>query len=357
MQAKSWLLAAALAVGFPLAAQAQSTGYYIGLGAGGVIQQDADLSGAGIDTSVATDPGWSGLAAFGYRYGNNFRAEVETAYRNSRVDSISGSSSPSGDITAWSTMINGLYDFKSRSPFTPYLGLGLGVARVNYDGVTPIGGSRINDSDNVLAYQGIAGVSYALGDNVDLTADYRYLRGDDPDLTTESGTSVGTEFSEQRIILGLRWSFGGPETVAEPTPTPAAAGAPAPEPAPSTQAAQSAPAATPQIPRTYLVFFDWDRSDLRSDAREILNTAAANTGKFTLTQIKTTGHADRSGPAPYNMRLSQKRAETVKAELIRLGVPEGDIVVQWKGESEPLVQTPDGVREPQNRRVEIILVE
>ncbi|HAD86247.1 MAG TPA: hypothetical protein DCG48_02695, partial [Rhodospirillaceae bacterium] len=74
-----------------------------------------------------------------------------------------------------------------------------------------------------------------------------------------------------------------------------------------------------------------------------------------VTRIETTGHADRSGTDAYNLRLSQRRAESVKAELNRLGIPSGEILTRWKGEREPLVQTPDGAREPQNRRVEIIL--
>ena len=67
------------------------------------------------------------------------------------------------------------------------------------------------------------------------------------------------------------------------------------------------------------------------------------------------GHADRSGDAAYNQRLSQRRAEAVAAELVRDGVARGNISVQAFGESRPLVPTADNVREPQNRRVEIVL--
>ena len=58
---------------------------------------------------------------------------------------------------------------------------------------------------------------------------------------------------------------------------------------------------------------------------------------------------------PTILALSQRRAQSVMSELVRLGIPAGNIVISWKGETEPLVPTPDGVREPQNRRVEIIL--
>ncbi len=104
----------------------------------------------------------------------------------------------------------------------------------------------------------------------------------------------------------------------------------------------------------YLVFFDWDRYDLTEEARRVVVAAANNALAGKIVHVQATGHADRSGPDAYNMKLSEKRAETVRDELVRLGVPASEIAIAWKGEREPLVPTPDGVREPQNRRVEIV---
>ena len=73
------------------------------------------------------------------------------------------------------------------------------------------------------------------------------------------------------------------------------------------------------------------------------------------TRIEVAGHADRAGTPQYNQRLSERRAAAVANELDRQGVPRSAMVVQAFGESRPLVATADGVREPQNRRVEIIL--
>ena len=73
------------------------------------------------------------------------------------------------------------------------------------------------------------------------------------------------------------------------------------------------------------------------------------------TRIEVAGHADRSGSPQYNQRLSQRRADNVAAELVRQGVSRGDIAVSAYGETRPLVPTADGVREPQNRRVEIVM--
>jgi len=108
-------------------------------------------------------------------------------------------------------------------------------------------------------------------------------------------------------------------------------------------------------PDTYLVFFDWDKSNLTPEALGIIRTAAANAKKTGSARIDVTGHADRSGPADYNMRLSRRRANNVKAELVRQGIPAGSITVYAKGETDPLVPTPDGVREPQNRRAQIVI--
>jgi outer membrane protein OmpA-like peptidoglycan-associated protein len=108
-------------------------------------------------------------------------------------------------------------------------------------------------------------------------------------------------------------------------------------------------------PDTYLVFFDWDKSNLTPEALGIIRTAAANAKKTGTAKIEVTGHADRSGQPDYNMRLSKRRADAVKGELVKQGVPAANITVYAKGETEPLVPTPDGVREPQNRRAQIVI--
>ena len=126
---------------------------------------------------------------------------------------------------------------------------------------------------------------------------------------------------------------------------------PPPPPAPVVAPAVQAPAPA----RTYLVFFDWDRADLTARAREIIAEAASNAGRVQATRIEVAGHADRSGTPAYNQRLSQRRADAVAAELVARGISRNDIAITAYGESRPLVPTADGVREPQNRRVEIVL--
>lgn len=103
----------------------------------------------------------------------------------------------------------------------------------------------------------------------------------------------------------------------------------------------------------FLVFFDFDSAGVRADAAAILDDAAEAWRKFGIVRLQVIGHTDRSGPASYNQGLSERRAAAIRAELVQRGIPPADIVSLARGESEPLVPTGDGVREPQNRRVEI----
>jgi outer membrane protein OmpA-like peptidoglycan-associated protein len=107
-------------------------------------------------------------------------------------------------------------------------------------------------------------------------------------------------------------------------------------------------------PSNYLVFFDFNKSDLTVQATEIVDTAARNATAGKVTQIAVTGHTDTVGSDAYNLRLSRRRAESVAARLERDGVPSSQIEVSAKGKRELLVPTGDGVREPQNRRVQIV---
>jgi hypothetical protein len=108
-------------------------------------------------------------------------------------------------------------------------------------------------------------------------------------------------------------------------------------------------------PQSFMVFFDWDRSNLSQQAVQTVGQAAAAFKSRGSARITATGHTDTSGPESYNMALSLRRANAVKNELVRQGVPADAIAVVGKGESAPLVPTGDGVREPQNRRVEIVM--
>ncbi len=125
--------------------------------------------------------------------------------------------------------------------------------------------------------------------------------------------------------------------------------APAPYVPPPVQPPAPAPVA-----HSYMVFFDFNKSDLTPQAVQIVDTAAKNAETTHVTQITCTGHTDTVGSDAYNMRLSRRRAESVAAELEKQGIPSSEIEIVAKGKHDLLVPTADGVREPQNRRVQIV---
>jgi OmpA-OmpF porin, OOP family len=104
---------------------------------------------------------------------------------------------------------------------------------------------------------------------------------------------------------------------------------------------------------TYLVFFAWDQADLTPVTQTVLAQVVADYARSQPTRVVIAGHADRSGTDAYNLALSEQRAQNVARALAARGVPQSALDVQGFGESRPRIPTADGVREPQNRRVEI----
>ncbi len=147
-------------------------------------------------------------------------------------------------------------------------------------------------------------------------------------------------------LLALMASTAYAQQPPKPPPVaPLAAPKPVP-PAPPTAQAEAA---------KFLVFFDWDKVTLTPEARKIIASAADEYMRTGSTRIVAAGHTDLSGSPQYNLRLSERRAEAVKVELVYLGVPAAVITTIGKGEEDPLVPTKGGVREAQNRRVEIVI--
>lgn len=153
-----------------------------------------------------------------------------------------------------------------------------------------------------------------------------------------------SDVTDHSVYGSLTFHFGGaPAPAPEPIPTP-----PAPPPA-----AEPAPPPAVVAPGPFIVFFDWDKSDITPQAAAILDNAAAAYQQTGSAQVMLAGNADRSGPADYNVGLSQRRADAVKAYLAGRGIPENVITTEANGENRPIVETADGVREPQNRNVQI----
>ena len=122
--------------------------------------------------------------------------------------------------------------------------------------------------------------------------------------------------------------------------------------------AAAVPAPAPVAPATarpFLIFFDWDRSTINDSARPTLNEISNTLKASPNANVRIAGHADKSGPDRYNDALSKRRADAVFDALSQQGLQRNRATVESFGESRPLVDTPDGVREPQNRRVEVTI--
>jgi iron complex outermembrane receptor protein len=159
-------------------------------------------------------------------------------------------------------------------------------------------------------------------------------------LMTSLGFSSASYNPPRMYGFSLKYRFGGPGEAAPPpsvyTPPPAQPVTPA------------------SIPHSYLVFFDFNRSDLTPEAIQIVDQAAANTSSSHVAQLTVTGHTDTVGSDAYNLRLSRRRAEAVAMQLEKDGIRSSEIEIVAKGKRDPLIPTADGVREPQNRRVQIV---
>ncbi|MFC4296097.1 OmpA family protein [Novosphingobium tardum] len=113
---------------------------------------------------------------------------------------------------------------------------------------------------------------------------------------------------------------------------------------------------TPEICRQPIagtVFFDFDSATPPADANQTIAFVAQNMQPCGWTGLTVTGHTDRSGSDAYNEGLSVRRANAIAGLLTGAGVPGSALTVSGRGESEPRVPTPDGERNPTNRRVEI----
>jgi outer membrane protein OmpA-like peptidoglycan-associated protein len=101
------------------------------------------------------------------------------------------------------------------------------------------------------------------------------------------------------------------------------------------------------------VFFDFDKSDITSEAATILNNAVTAYANCGTASVMLAGHTDRAGSVSYNVALAERRNASVRSYLTGRGVPGARITGEAFGESQPRVPTADGVREAQNRRVEV----
>ena len=338
----------------------QVNGLYVAGGFGYNELQNAKVTNfvaAGKEVSsygrISIRNGYTGEAAVGYGFGDGFRVEVEGDYYNNHFNNAglnfygfpSVGAKAGGYEQKYGAFLNAYYDFNvpGISWVTPYIGGGVGWQVVDYNNLA-IDNLSVNKHKDAFAYQGIAGLAFpiATAPGLSATLEYRFMGlGNDRKLNGSAG-EIPVSFHihhdhNNSVLIGLRYAFN----VAPPPPPPAApmpVAAPAPAPA-----------------KTYLVFFDWDKYSLTPRALDIIAQAASDSKTQSTTTIAVNGYTDTSGTPAYNQGLSVRRAKAVEAQLVTDGVPASEITAQGFGDTNLLVPTGPGVREPQNRRVQIVL--
>jgi len=125
----------------------------------------------------------------------------------------------------------------------------------------------------------------------------------------------------------------------------------APKPMPKAE-----PTPMPMAPETFVVHFAFDSTELTAASDTVLDNAMRTAKKMGAEDLAVTGHTDRVGPEEYNLDLSLRRASAVLDALVARGANPAAISLAGRGEAEPVVPTADGVSEPANRRVEIIVL-
>lgn len=191
-------------------APASAEGVYIGAHGGSNLAfgSDIDDSANGLQ-EIWYDPGFGVGGTLGYKWSFPLRTEGEFTYRRNKVDEIEISGSDieaSGNVTSMSIMANAFYDFENSSRWTPYVGGGLGAAKVSWNDVEA-GVREIDDDRWLFAAQIGAGVSFAITEAFLLSLDYRVLATEEVEIDDDSGDDIELGYVNSTIWLGLRYQF------------------------------------------------------------------------------------------------------------------------------------------------------
>lgn len=215
MKYSKYILSAAIAMAMVPAVNAEPVqGFYFSGQAGASLNNDSkfDTGSGGVGVVKSEyNTGFTTDGAIGYTFGQ-FRTEAELGYRSSVIDNhkVGGVAlpNPEGKLNTLSGMLNGYVDIPTSTAFTPYLGVGLGIADVKADNYRAAGLNVLDDSQTVFAYQGMAGVSYAATKNIDLFTEYKYFGTSRASVRTTLGSNdTSINDSSNNFSAGLRYHF------------------------------------------------------------------------------------------------------------------------------------------------------
>ena len=338
----------AMAVAFALSSPltlAQDTGWYAGFNLG---ESRADIEREGIDNTLLAngfftnsitkdDQDFAGKILGGYSFNRYFA--IEGSYFNlgnfgsvTQLQRLLPPTNPAYSMFG-ETSVEGLgLDLVGTYPisekFSAFARAGLNHAWVDEGfGLGPASAlfSDRSDADTQQKYG--LGLQYNVSDRVSLRTEFERYYLDNP---------TGIEDKVDMVSLGAVFRFGAPVRAAAPAPAPApVAAAPAPRPAPA-----PAPAPAPQPTRLTLsadALFGFDSAEMNTAGRQEMDQLVEQLRGLQYEVLNVTGHTDRIGSQPYNLRLSQRRADTVRDYLIGSGIPAGDITARGINGEQPVV--------------------
>ncbi len=352
--------------------------WYGGLeGAYSILSQEK-AKGSVLDIQNRFNDGWAIGGIAGYDFGQwRLEGEIGRHFHNANrfavgndnglgLGGLGNIDATSGKSRLTNYMMNAVFDFGdtyNSETIEPFIGAGLGVADMNLKNLSTASAAFVNDTDMVFAYQVFAGVRVPLAEDFEMSFKYRYLATADANMVDRIGNNFKASYDVHDFVIGVMYRFGGAQkkTVAE-MPKPIAAPEPTPEPAPIVEklAATPDPIPEPILPPVinrgpYVVYFDWNSSQITSEALAVIQEAVAESRKIKEITIMLAGHADRSGSDVYNNKLAMTRTDMVKKIFIDEGVDSANISIESFGEHKGKVATADGTKEAKNRYVTIIL--
>lgn len=368
-----WALPASVIACTPLVGQA-GDGPYVGV-EGGInweSPQNYRSDGSVIDR-LDFNKGWAAGLIGGYSFDSGFRPELELDHRRNHLnhDDFGGQQ---GKDNADSALANLWYDLKLPSgPLSivhPYLGGGAGAVRSYYSDATGTGGAIASDYATEFGYQAGAGVGFDVTPRLTLSVDYRHLwtnRGSFHD-TFVGPLDVKQRYLANTALLSVRYSFGPSPAVATaappppppPSPPPSPVVAAAPPPPPVVVAPCNAPAGFQVDANCHIieqkvvvraVDFEYNSAQLTEPAQQTLDQVASALAAQPELSVEIQGYTDSTGPAEYNLRLSQRRADSVKGYLIGKGVNGSTLTARGYGKDNPVASNRTAEGRAQNRRV------
>jgi opacity protein-like surface antigen len=196
-------------------AKAQHSGPYVGAFVGGNALVTAKGSDSDGSFSLKFDPALQGSAVLGWDFAprnpvGEGRIELEYTRRSNPLKQVKfaeGDINGSGKVTADSLLLNFFAMYRDKSPWSPYAGVGAGVARMEASDLKVAGNPLGHGTSVVFAYQLGAGIDFAMNKYLSLDLGYRFFNSIRPKFTEANGQTFKMDYYSHNAILGLRVGF------------------------------------------------------------------------------------------------------------------------------------------------------